>query len=117
MILIDMGFMVVFYPTYIILNKMRNKANIKDFNKALFGACPEWLSIITGFFIIYGLVWLTFFVFKRYFGSSVTTKWQGIVANSGIVMAFYCLVFTLLYSCRRLRRDMLFERNQPIARD
>jgi len=103
MILIDMGFIVVFYPACIVSNKMRNKANIKDFKNALFSACPKWLSIMNGFLIIYALGWLIFFIFKRHFDSSVVTNWQGIMANSGYLMAFYSLVFALLYSCRRLK--------------
>jgi hypothetical protein len=106
MILIGISLIVVFYPTYIIWSKVRSKANIKDFKKALSGACPRWLSIMTGFFIIYALGWLMFFIFKRYFGSTFPTKWQGIMANSGILMAFYSLVLALLYSCRRLLLGM-----------
>jgi len=103
MILINMGFIIVFYPAYIISNKMRNKANIKDFKKAIFDACPGWLSIMTGLLIIYALGWLIFFIFKRYFASSAVTNGQGIMANSGYLMAFYSLAFALLYSCRRLK--------------
>ena len=108
MILINIGFMVVFYPAYIISKKTRNEVNVKDFKKAISGACPGWLSIMTGFFIMYALGGLIFFICKRYFAISAVTNGQGIVANgfrgfSGHWMAFYSLAFALLYSCRRLK--------------
>lgn len=107
-ILINIGIMVVFYPAYIISKKMRSELNVKDFNKAMFDACPGWLSIMTGLLIVYALAGLIFFIFKRYFASSAVTNGQEIIANgfrgfSGYLMAFYSLVFALLYSCRRLK--------------
>jgi hypothetical protein len=108
MILINIGIMVVFYPAYIISKKTRNELNVKDFNKAIFDACPGWLSIMTGLLIMYALGGLTFFILKRYFASSAVTNGQEIISNgfrgfSGHWMALYSLAFALLYSCRCLK--------------
>lgn len=109
MILIDMGFIVVFYPACIVSNKMRNKANIKDFKNAIFSACPKWLSIMTGLLIIYAMGGLIFVIYKRHFSSAVNANGQGIIDNSfrgfsGHWMALYSLAFAILYSCRRLKK-------------
>jgi hypothetical protein len=108
MILINIGIMVVLYPAYIISKKMRNEVNVKNFNKALFSACPRWLSIMNGFLIVYALVGLIFFIFKRYFAGLAVTNGQEIMANSfrgfsGHWMALYSLAFAILYSCKRLK--------------
>ena len=100
--------MVVLYPACIISKKTRNEINVKDFKKAISGACPRWLSIMTGLFIMYALGGLIFFIFKRHFASSAVTNGQEIIANnfrgfSGHWMALYSLAFALLYSCKRLK--------------
>jgi len=107
-ILINIGIVVVFYPAYIISKKVRNEVNIKDFNKAIFDACPGWLSFMTGLLIMYALAGLIFFTFRRYFASSVGTDGQEIIPSrfrgfTGYWMAPYSLAFMLLYSCRRLK--------------
>jgi len=108
MILINIGIMVVFYPACIISYKMRNRVNIKDFKKAMFDACPRWLSIMNGLLIMYALAGLIFFIFKKYFASSAVTKGQEIMADgfrgfTGHWMALYSLAFAILYSCRHLK--------------
>ena len=108
--LIYIGIIVVFYPACIISKKTRNEPNVKDSKKALFDACPRWLSIMTGFLIMYALAGLIFFIFKRHFTSTVITDRQRVAANgfrgfSGHSMALYSLALALLYSCRRLKKD------------
>lgn len=92
------GFFVV-YASWIISRNLRNKGNIKDFKKAIRSVCPEWLSIMTGLFIMYAFVGLIFFVVRRYFAGSTSTN-----TFTGHLIALYSLAFTLLYSCRRLRK-------------
>lgn len=109
MMLMNISIMVVFYPAYIVSKKTLDEKNVKDFKKAISGACPDGLLVMNGFIIMYALGWLIFFIFKRYFDSSVITNWQRIMVSSGYWMAFYSLVFTLLYSCRRLKKHTLVD--------
>jgi hypothetical protein len=110
MILISIGAMLVLYPSFIIVNKLRKQDSTKDFKKALFAACPKWLSTLTGFSIMYALGGLMFFILKRHFATSPATDGQGVVTTgfkgfSGHWIALYCLAFSLLYSCRRLKKS------------
>ena len=114
MILINIGIIFVFYPAWIISNRMRNKVNVKDFKKTLFDACPGWLSIMNGLLIMYALGGLIFFLFKRHFAGPDISNGQGVMAEgfrgfTGHWMALYSLAFTLLYSCRRLKKRTLVE--------
>jgi hypothetical protein len=105
--LMNTSMIIVFYPVYIISKKTVDEGNIKDFKKAASGVCPDWLLVTNGFIIMYALGWLIFFIFKRYFYESVITNWQRIMTNSGFWIAYYSLVFALLYSCRRLKKRPL----------
>lgn len=108
MMLIYIGAIATIYSAIIISRKTRNEIDVEDYKKAIFFACPKWLSMMNGFFIMYVLGGLIFLVFKRYFvGSSVANE-QGIPANgfrgfSGHWMVFYSLALALLCSCRRLK--------------
>ena len=109
-VLIYIGHIAVIYPALIISKKIRDKANIKDFKKAIVNACPNWMSVMTGVFIAYTLAGLIFFAFKRHLSGTVVTNEDMIVDNSfrgfsGHWMALYSLAFTILYSCRNLKND------------
>jgi hypothetical protein len=108
MILIYIGALVVIYPALIIKKKTSNEVDVKDFNKALFGASPRWLLTMNGLIFIYVFGWLIFLIIKRYFGNSAVTNGQGIMVNespgfSSHWMALYSIAFYILYSCKRLK--------------
>ena len=105
-ILIDVGFIAVFYPALIIRKKVRGETKRKDFNNAICNICPNWLSFMTSLLLMYALVWFVIIAFKLYSGSTVTGE-EGIVDSSfrgfsGHWMVLYCLTFTMMYCCRKL---------------
>ena len=106
MILIKVGGFVVVYSAWIISKNLRDKGDIKDFKNALRNVCPRWLSIMTGLLIMYALAGLFFFLFRRYFAGSVPTN-----GFTGYWMSLYSLAFSLLYSCKRLKKNMSVESN------
>jgi len=104
MILISVGIVIVLYPALIIRRTIRKELSIENFNEAMFDACPKWLVIINGSFIIYALGGLIFLVFKKHFTNSTANDFR---AFSGHWMVFYSLPFTILYCCRRLKKRLL----------
>jgi len=108
-ILIDVGFIAVFYPALIIRKKVRGETKRKEFNNTIYNICPEWLSVMLGLLIMYAFAGLAIFVFKQYAGSMATGE-EGIIDNrfrnfSGYQMVLYCLTFTLMYCCRKLVKN------------
>lgn len=108
-ILINVGFIAVFYPALIIRKKVRGETKKKEFNNAIFNICPGWLSVMLGLLIMYAFAGLAFFVFERYSGSMVTAE-ERIIDNSirgfsGHRMALYSLAFTMMYCCRSLVKN------------
>jgi len=109
MTVISLGSAVVMYSAIIISKKMCDEAGGQEFRKTIFEACPKWTSTLTGILIVYALGGLAFFIFKRYFtGATVTTEKEAVGGNfqgfAGHFMALYALAFSILYSCRSLKR-------------
>jgi len=109
MTFICLGSAIVMYPAIIISKKMCDEAGGKEFRKTIFEACPKWMSTLTGILIVYALGGLAFFIFKRYFTGAMVTNEKEVVGGSfqgfaGHFMALYALAFSILYSCRSLKK-------------
>ena len=107
-ILIWIGAVVVFYSSFVIGNKIRKEVNVKDYTKAVLGACPKWLSTMNGLVIMYVVGYLIFLIVMKYAGSSAVDGGQGITAKvshgfAGHWMAFYSIAFMTLYSSKRIK--------------
>ena len=107
-ILIWIGAMVVIYPAIVIAKKTRREVNVKDYKKAVLGACPGWLLTINGLIIMYVIGYLIFLIFKKYVGSPAIDSGQGVMTNishgfAGHWMGIYSLAFAMLYTCKRLK--------------
>jgi len=97
--LIHMGGFVVVYSAWIISKKLRGEYDIKDFKNAMRSVCPRWMAIMTGLLIMYALAGLIFFFFRRHFASPASIN-----GFTGHWMVLYALAFTMLYSCRCLKK-------------
>ncbi|MCX5633367.1 MAG: hypothetical protein NTW93_06825 [Phycisphaerae bacterium] len=102
--LIYIGILVVIYPACIISYKMRSGISTTDFKNTMLGVCPRWMSVMTGFFIMYAFAGFIFFISRKYFTSSAIAS-NNFRGFSGHWMALYSLALILLYSCRRLKKN------------
>ena len=105
-ILINVGGFLAVYSAWIISKNLHNEGDTKDIKNAIRGACPRWMSIMTGLLIIYAMGGLIFLFFKRYFAGSTPIN-----SFTGHWMGLYSLAVSLLYSSRRLKKQTLIERS------
>lgn len=104
--IINIGLIVVVYPTFFISSKIRNECKIQDFTKAIKDVCPRWLHTMTGLLIMYFLIGLIYSLLKRYYAGPVPLDGnRSINFHFSGWMAIYSLAFTILYSCRILKKD------------
>ena len=98
-IFINIGAAFVIYAA-IFISKRVCGGSLKNIRRF----CPQWISALTGFLIMYALAGLLLLIFKKYFGSSISTN-DSIEGNfrgfSGHWMALYALAFSIVYSCKK----------------
>ena len=99
-ILIQIGIIAVFYPSWFISEKMRKEENITDYKKAILGVCPKWMLILNSFLLVYAFAGLLYSLFIKQIIGAANKDFRGF---SGHWMALYFLTFTILYCCKRLR--------------
>lgn len=98
---LSIGIIAVFYPAWFISNKIRKDYDKKEYKKAIFSVCPNWIMILNGVLIAYALVFSVYALIKHFRGS-VNRDYRGF---SSYLMAFYFLAFAISYCCRRLKSE------------
>jgi hypothetical protein len=93
------GIFVVFLPTIFVMNRLTRDFKQKDLWRAALRGCPTWMRRTV--WTVCGYAWLGFFVLPIIFGGGMHSAANGARGASGILMVFYLIPFSVLYSATK----------------
>jgi hypothetical protein len=105
--ILGFGIFVVWFPAFIVAQRLVGNTNRKDFWKAILKGSPDWMRYAVYAFLGYAVVNFLFFVSKAPSGGSGNPPVSVWRMFSGHWMAFYSAALAILYSAARTAETAL----------
>jgi hypothetical protein len=94
---------VLWLLTIFVMNRLCRNFKQKDVWRAALRGCPTWWR--RAVWVLFGYSWIGFFVLPAIYGGGMSTGANGARVGSAVLMTFYFMAASVLYSATRVEKS------------